>query len=67
MKGLSGIRVKDRLRGGNKPGGRRPVRKSLMSFTVEKGRIPIRAVAVAMERNRQVQEDTEVEWKDLDD
>lgn len=59
--------MKDRLRGGNKLGGRRPVRKSLMSSTVvDKRRIPTRAVAVAMERNRQVQEDTEVEWKNLD-
>lgn len=59
--------MKDRLRGGNKPGGRRPVRKSLMSSTVVDKRIPTKAVAVAMERNRQVQEDTEVAWKDLDD
>lgn len=51
--------------GGKRPGGRRLVRSSLKSSKVNK--ITASTRAAGMERNRQVQEEMEVEWNGLGD
>lgn len=65
LKGSSGIRMKNTISGvGNKPEGRRPIRRSLMSSRIGKTRASVSAVPVRMERNGQVQE-WEKEWEVL--